>query len=303
MTASTRSSHRQITPKPSEKVKNGESHDQEKQVSPASTASSPDDGDNNRERPVRRKLKKASIAGIGAQAHSKTASRSGSEGTEESKTESGMKSQTSNTDNGEKEARGRVPRRKRSFDDTEEGDSQEASKGNASKHIRKGSRETSESRAASEEPLTQGPASQEVIEDTKEDLEGEVTKPNTDSDSVTETATNSNSEVVATDDTPNFATSTVPRPSTPQLPPLTTEPESSKPPTSPGVKRSLDDFTETENDDTTDGKEKLNDVSNDKLKAVSAEAKDEPKNKRHQDSLPSKKDEVSETAATKVIQC
>jgi len=302
MPASTRITHRQTTPDTSDLAQNGDTHNKGKEASPASTESSQDDGDNNRERPVRRKLKKASIAGIDSHAHDAVLTKLDNENAEGSATEDGV-THTGNISTTGKETRGRV-RRKRSFEDTGEEDSQESSLRNASKHIRKRSREVSESRegpqSIGEEPLTQGSDAKELLEDTSKDLEGKASTSNVDESSVTNEAPDSNSVAVDTIDVPITASTTIPSPSTPQPLPPTDDQGSAERPTSPGVKRSLNDLAETENNNTNDAEVEVADLSEEKSETDSNEATEEPQTKRHQDSVTSEKEQTADTVGTEV---
>jgi len=143
MTATTRSASRQTTPVASEELKNGASSKPDKQASPASTESS-QDGDDSRERPVRRKLKRASIAGPGPASKHATILERKDATVEEEPVKNGGDDHASDANAKVGESRGRV-QRKRSFDETGEDDAQGILARNASKHVRKRSRELSES--------------------------------------------------------------------------------------------------------------------------------------------------------------
>jgi len=299
MTATTRSASRQTTPVAPEELKNGASSKSDKQASPASTGSS-QDGDDSRERPVRRKLKRASIAGPGPASKHATILERKDATIEEEPAKNGGDEQASDANAKVGESRGRV-QRKRSFDETGEDDAQGILARNASKHIRKRSRDLSESRedieGLKEDPSIKTPETADSSTTSSNDLKTTSSKA--------EVLGNSTPEMVKAS-TLDTAVPPVTSTSTHQEPSLSTPVTATAPSkpaqvsTSPGSKRTRD---QVEKDDESAVEAKANGpavVANGPASAP-ADVVPEPKtSKPLQDISKSEDEKLTEVATPKV---
>lgn len=296
MTATTRSAHRPTTPIAPEDVEDETVARIEKQTSPASTESSQDDVEN-KERPVRRKLKKASIAGPESIVdHDSQAEKADEVAPIATKPNGSFESHKTNG----VEPRGRV-RRKRSFEEAGHDESQEQATRNASKHIRKRSRESSKSRKVtqeiSEEPLTEGitpddfvPAMNGGSTETNTPVEEEeVPQAGAINGTTTDEFEAPNTTIPAVDE------GSVLKPSIPA-----DAADSVIAPTSPGVKRSLDEFVADEDRPAGEAKVEVPTSLIDDVSSVVDETDAEPQSQLQQADPDLDKESVVEAAQPKV---
>lgn len=293
MTATTRAAQRQKTPNLVEELRNGDANVVGERTSPGSTESSQDDGEKP-ERPVRRRLKKATIAGPDDAGHEGTASEhEDTTPNPETQANGAAHDSATRTTNGV-EPRGRV-QRKRSFEDTGDDDSQETSTRTASKHIRKRSREGIKSKEMlqnmDEEPLTDGITPKDAVTADQDPGANALTNDEQ-GDRETGSLKHASSDAAEPPQASGSALRNK-RHSTPDLPLPAAGPVADDALASPGVKRMRDQFIEEEVAVTEEGPDKSTNIS--KINATI-----EPTSKRHHDTLSTGIEKISETADPKV---